>query len=625
MTREEIGIFLNLDEGFGWKEAETTYARLLGDAKVSLEQAGSKVERRMAKDSLARIQAKADAVAEFVKIESSIEQARELIARAEEHISNEALPQAAVSLKHLHALPVELLPKELSLRIEELAAEIEYSHLDKVDDTIQGESECTVDPSPQRAVEVVAEEKVATGCILGDVAEHDASSHVAEAVAGVSTPKEADEKAARAKEILEVEAANALRQNELHQEVVAHLDRAQELLDRQDLNEGRAALSSALELADSLDDASEFASEFEMLDGIVRRLSAELSVRTVVDGALADAISAGQSGDKERVLSCLHAALSLPDGDDNAAVWHECCEDQATETAEFMAMRWISEGMELLASKHMEEARKLHSFVHRLLAMLPAESAHVHLIGEKLSEFTEELQKPVVPTPEPCSRLSIEYKRAGQVRRLHIITAETVVFGRSASCDVVVRVLARGGDATLANRTIGRRHFTIENSGAYASVLDGVRVEGGAVEASKNGTFVDGRKVVYPCLIEGRGEILQITPRPVAPDLAHWSLHCWQSETVCAELSSELRSVTCANAPRVAAVYMERLDEMPEDVLILWSALQLGKVDKSLEGLALARSGEGLLLQKGPEIMDIRSVGSVLKLLSLGRLSHIGD
>ncbi|MFA5258215.1 MAG: hypothetical protein WC360_08690, partial [Opitutales bacterium] len=71
MTREEIGIFLNLDESFGWKDVEQAYAQLRENARKKIDNAGSKVERRMEKDALRTIESNADDIARFVAREKA--------------------------------------------------------------------------------------------------------------------------------------------------------------------------------------------------------------------------------------------------------------------------------------------------------------------------------------------------------------------------------------------------------------------------------------------------------------------------------------------------------------------------------------------------------------------------
>ncbi|HNX05735.1 MAG TPA: FHA domain-containing protein, partial [Opitutales bacterium] len=227
--------------------------------------------------------------------------------------------------------------------------------------------------------------------------------------------------------------------------------------------------------------------------------------------------------------------------------------------------------------------------------------------------------------PTPCDRLTLEYRRGElEKRRLHILSARSVTFGRSSAADVLVRVLSTTGDAERVNRMIGRRHFTIENGSTFITLVDGARGDNGTVEASKNGVFVDGRKILYPRSIEGRGEMLHAASQQMATDVAHWSLRKIQGDAIGASVPASLCPGGDGRWPLVSGLFMARQDEMPEDVLLVWGAAPLGIVDQSLAQFWVVRSGDGFLIWDGYAPSDAAQSSESLRLLSAGRLSHIG-
>ncbi len=632
MTREEIGTRLDLAPEYGWKEAELRMNALLVAARARVTNAGSKIEARMARDELKTVERLSNDVGTFVEKERNCEQAGEYIARADECLRSGSLPAASVSMRHLRALPAGTLTQDLLIRIEELDAELAHAmrQAESVPKPTEPEQAAKpeAEPPPSTAMQESAQppqEPAPAAEELPDEAALEAAGEEARKQQEEEAARMAAAQAAQAERIrAEAEMLRAARQKELHAQVTALLDLAQEHLEKEELQEANNALKGAMDLTKSLDDASDFAPALDMLQGLVRRMSVESTVRLLVEQALSEAVGAAATGRRQVAFEHLSAALNRPTSADEAAIWHECCENNACETAAAIAEAWLLEARKHISEGRRSEAPALIALAKETLGKLTQDHipAELHSL---LASVGHEYENPSLPLAQACACLTLAYSRGTQKRRLHVVTAQCITFGRKEPSDVLLHVLAsKGADGTRINQVIGRRHFFIENIGTYAMVYDGARDTGGSISPSKNGTYVDSRKLNYPYSIIGNGEILQVTGATLGSEVAHWKLQQWTTRQLlgCGDAPAELKSASGQVAPVVSAIYMARQDEVPEDVLILWNAAKLDNIDKSLEGLWLVRSGKGILLWDGKSFSDLRSPDAKLKPLSLDKLAH---
>lgn len=389
-------------------------------------------------------------------------------------------------------------------------------------------------------------------------------------------------------------------------------------------------------------------------------LDSELDRRAVtkaLQGELAEALSRSEAlvarGEFARAAETLAALFTTPRAPEVAPVWESQCRQGAVAAGEKFASARLLEARIAQKAGYKAAVAPLVAAVSKILAVLPdsrelkAELARLSAppapaaapvrtapapAGRAFS-YDATIVAPPAATPRPvaarpanCDRLTYEYQRGDfDKRRLHVLSVRSAVFGRSVAenVQILVRVLSSTGDAERVNRMIGRRHFTIENGNTFITLVDGARGDNGTVEASKNGVFIDGRKVLYPRGIEGRGEMLHIASQTMSTDVAHWSLQKVSGESVGTSLPAQLTPAD-GRWPMVSGLYMARQDEMPEDVLFVWGAVPLGMVDQSLSRYWIVRSGEGFLVWDGQTARDAAQPPEGLRLLSSGRLSHIG-
>jgi hypothetical protein len=599
MTREEIALFLDLDESFTSGQLEECFSRKLAEIRQELAQAGSKPARAIARTRLERFEKRSDEIASFVNSARALEEASTQLAKAEECIKSGRARLASVPLGRLREIKRELLPAQIQDRIDEIGvileeeahkAELAAREADRI--AREAEEKARREEAAEQA-KIEAEKRARQAEEEARLAEQRA--------AGKAAGKAAEEAALAERKAAEETArkeAEALATEEAEKKARAEAEERARFEELERLAREKEAVRLASEKQQALASATE-------------------AVRANWTEAKARVTELASRGDYEAAAAVLIKNFNGPDSPAEREVWESVPHDELVEAATQFAAARLADAHSAQKAGYLTAAAALADVVLTIAPFLPG-MAELEAACDSLK-----LRPVTQPKATPCSSLTIEYRRgdAGK-RRLHILSNLSATFGRSVNSDVVVRVMASMNDAEQINRLIGRCHFMVENAGRFVNIIDGARGENGTIKASTNGVFIDGRRLVYPRSIEGRGETLHIASQQLASHVAHWTLKLVGGETE--PLPDAVRQL-CPEGkwPQVSGLFMARQDEMPEDVLFVWEAVPLSIVDAGLARYWLVRSGDGFLVWDGASVRDLPTSG-LFPVLSTGRLAHIG-
>jgi hypothetical protein len=674
MTGEEIRDFLDLEETFTSGDVQKAYSQRLEKEKQALANGGSRAERMMAREKLSRLERMQGDVTSLTTRMRAVEEVDKYLPKAAAHVKAGNFKLADVPFKYVRKVPADLLSEDLQMAVEEMAARIEEglagsaaaeaesarkaaeAEKARAEEAARIEAERSAvaekekarqarEDAEKRSREEEARRKLAAeearrqaevakaraaeeekaraeeARLAAKVAEEAAAKKAAEEAARLrheaAAKKEAEEAARSAAEAAALEKA---RREKAAAEAAARRD-AQSLAT---LSRAEAALTASDEaLAANLAAEVRFAyspdrpagSVAARLDAIAASLEESAGRRRMVatmKERLARADSLVVRGDYEGASQLLREALTEKVSARNAGEWESLCRPELAAACEKFALARLAEAQMASRSGRAAAVAPLAAVTERLTDLFPG--------GEAIrAEFAKLSSVVTLPNLRPCGRMSLEYSRGGfSRRRLQVIAAPSVVFGRAASADVVVRVATPPGDPRRSNQVIGRRHLTIEVTPTAITLLDGVRCEGGTVEASKNGIFLDGRKILYPKKIGGSGEVLSIASAQPGAEVARWALRIVRGSEA-GDLPGAL--TVQGGTPEIAGLYLERRDEIAEDILLLCGPAPLAVADTSLAPLVLVPTGSGLALWDGRAVRDAAEGVPGAQVLSAGQLS----
>ena len=191
----------------------------------------------------------------------------------------------------------------------------------------------------------------------------------------------------------------------------------------------------------------------------------------------------------------------------------------------------------------------------------------------------DNLQKLIRPS-EPVDNLTLNLE--GQL--IHLIAGKDVMsFGKRRDNDVVTRILTNSLKASSeANGYISRSHCRIErNSDGDINIFDGLE------KPSNWGTAVDGNKMSFSqpyCVTRGRFVLTLASDAPSSDFSMALKCHVVQHKD---------RVVRKYNLPiseefdNVAALSIERTDDVDESFMIIWSYCDMGKIHNELSGMII--------------------------------------
>lgn len=228
-----------------------------------------------------------------------------------------------------------------------------------------------------------------------------------------------------------------------------------------------------------------------------------------------------------------------------------------------------------------------------LTATGPGGSTRV-MIALRISELVTPPPAPAVTpkptvTPTQTDRFTL---CTANGRRVHVFAAPRVRLGRTVGSDLRVSVCAHGNPAATRSLCgeISRQHAEVFIEAGVARVCDGWRNDG---PPSTFGTFLDSAKVAPPPGTELRDDqILRLTARALGPTVPHWKVRVLTTAD-----STGLPAVI--NEPAVAGangIWLERLDALPDDVLLVTWICNLASLGLSHDPVWLWRTGGGFLL-----------------------------
>ncbi len=185
--------------------------------------------------------------------------------------------------------------------------------------------------------------------------------------------------------------------------------------------------------------------------------------------------------------------------------------------------------------------------------------------------------------------------------RVHILSKEQLVFGRSRDCDIVVRAYAQDEEtARQLSRKISRAHFTIERRPDDVQISDGSVVEGRR-KRSGNGTYADGQPVDTIQIFRTGVEQLKLTREGEAQAPPSWTLEL----TMECPLGASTHPALAQLPTGPQALLLKRMDGLCEDLLLLWGCVNLRTLGLAEEDLWLARLAGGFGLWDGSALVPM--------------------
>jgi hypothetical protein len=430
-----------------------------------------------------------------------------------------------------------------------------------------------------------------------------------------------------------------------------------ELVNAGQLGEALPVLAKAEASIPLLEESSRLQAAIAQARQSVERRKLELELAAGGDALLAKAAAATAAGDHSTAANLFAQALRAPDDTARRAAWSVACAARSAEAAKAFAKDRLNAAEAALTAGKADAARPQLAAAAVVVSLLSDSAELRRRLDTASAALDKALEPPTAakpPAPPPpveakpiavpppptqqqqpaqiavctgaAKKVCFTFKYKNSVtgdRWVHVVSAPSIVFGRPstnpADCaDVTVRVLAKQGDGREENGRISRFHFTIECGGAGALLFDGRRT-GGKIQASTNGTFIEERRVIRPIPLAGDGVCIKITPRPPDSDVAHWDVAVVGREAVVGSMPAAFSALK-ATIPPCSALCMTRKDEMPEDVIILWGAVQLSSLSPELPRMWLAREGDGFAVWDGRAKQSPGSPSFPLKVLSVGSL-----
>ncbi|MGF1448127.1 MAG: FHA domain-containing protein [Opitutales bacterium] len=220
-----------------------------------------------------------------------------------------------------------------------------------------------------------------------------------------------------------------------------------------------------------------------------------------------------------------------------------------------------------------------------------------------IAEYTPQATAAPASSDAPFAPMAaLCFSLAGpEEERVHILSQEQLVFGRSRDCDVVVRAYAPDEDtARQLSRKISRAHFTIERRADDVQLADGSVVEGRR-KRSGNGTYADGQPVDTIQIFRTGVETLKLTREGDAQAPPSWSLELVMECPLGASAHPAF-----AHLPKgPQALLLKRMDGLCEDLLLLWGCANLRVLGLAEEDLWLARLAGGYGLWDGTSLVPL--------------------
>ncbi|HEY0946262.1 MAG TPA: putative Ig domain-containing protein [Opitutaceae bacterium] len=199
------------------------------------------------------------------------------------------------------------------------------------------------------------------------------------------------------------------------------------------------------------------------------------------------------------------------------------------------------------------------------------------------------LPPPPAPSPTRADRFTL---RLANGRRVHVFGIPRVRLGRTANSDLRITACAHGDPAATRSLSgeISRQHAEIFLEAGEVRVCDGWRNEG---SPSTFGTFLDSARVGQaPGSVLQDDQILRLTARALGPTVPHWRVRVLTP----ADSTGVPATITGAAAAGANGVWLERLDALTDDILLMRWACNLATLGLTRDPAWLWRTDEGFLV-----------------------------
>jgi len=623
MTRDEIATFLDLDleKGFTSEDVKKAYENRTERARQDLANAGSKPDRLMANGRLSRLAKRSGEIADFVSRAKAYEDYSKFKERADAFIRDKKYSAAKVIFAKIQTISRELLTEEICDEIDIIEAEIAGG----LGSGSHAAEEIPVETPVGKPVEQVIPKPPAAMAPKTAIVELPVPVSPAKPE---PKPEPVVEKAPppplppppQPKPVIAEKAPDPVA--EKAERVKAFLSKAEEALREGEDAKAIGFLDQAEGLAESIPLQDDILSRIGGIRAILDRRAREAAVISRHKDAMAGVERLMTRRDYVQAAATLKDSVREPPEGEVRQIWIKCCKKQALETGEKVSAAILSAARALLNAGKKDEAKQALSAASELIQLLPGAKG----LAEECAKLGAIINLNVPESIVPCDRFTIEYRHGDMLkRRLHVVSRQAVTFGRSNSfSDVIVRVMATSGDAQKVNMLISKRHFTIERDENYAILADGAKQDNGTFEASKNGVYLDEKRITLRDKIKG-GELLHIATSKLTRDTAQWSLKVIrQGESGFKTPSAVNTLLDLCGRTEVDGVFLSRRDDTTEDVLVLWGAVPLRLVDDSMTEIWLVKDDAGVLIWDGKAFYDITAFKGNPHVMSVGKLSHIG-
>lgn len=186
-------------------------------------------------------------------------------------------------------------------------------------------------------------------------------------------------------------------------------------------------------------------------------------------------------------------------------------------------------------------------------------------------------------------------------RRLHLFGGPHLRFGRHGDSDVLLVALQNGVvQTTGVNREISRKHFELKVDGARVNLIDGWSDDG---RPSQHGLCVDGKRVAVGGVLLRPGMLISVTTRLTGGAVPHWKVNFLSSSDGLPDVGAK---------KELGAIFLKRLDDAPDDILMILSKAALSAVGGAgliPEGTLLVKQGGSFIWKVGEADEELLAVG----------------
>jgi len=177
-------------------------------------------------------------------------------------------------------------------------------------------------------------------------------------------------------------------------------------------------------------------------------------------------------------------------------------------------------------------------------------------------------------------------------RQIHLISGDTINFGKNRHNDVVTRLFENGKATGMLNSKISRYHCVLERQKKHCYIVDRGDYPNEGSRPSAFGVFIDNQRIPT----HGRYQLeakknCRVTLAGSDPQLP--GVFCLELEPWSCDAAMRRRCGRDCKMHKFASLVMRRCDHVPETYIALWECFLLGEADPDFDGIVVWREENG--------------------------------